>query len=519
MKKFLCTIGLIIAALGLGTSCQSAVQTCGEGEEVELSEDSVCVYDEEIVIETGFSCPADKPFIHGGDGHFVCSEGKELTPDDISRINEELGQGEGFRTPEGGSIGSDDRGWGVSENQRAADVLFVIDDSSGMCEKQEAIAAELDVFVQNLDYAKVDLHIGVTSTHKTPEGLDARVFGSREYGALRSRPYPALGSSGPCRDALTFEGILERAVSCTKAPSVHRTKLTDEEAACVEDDDSASCRAYCQQNSDKAWCDGDTGEFDFQGFQHALLPSPEDYRSFPSVLKTSDYREADGSLRRSEFLDDFRCISMVGTRGWGIEKGLGAAVRAVSPEMTTGNDAPNAGFIRPDSRFGVVFMSDENDCTHDGGISETGAGECFNDVCAFENSTQLSEEESALIPLGELKSDLMSNLRNAKNRESFSEQDIFAAGIYGIPDRYDGPRYTREECAEDSYQPVAPTCESPKFGTAYSGDRYERFLAQFPNRLPTGDETFTGQMCLPNEIDETLTRLGNALGSWETATE
>ncbi|MGM0559430.1 MAG: hypothetical protein ACQEVA_23815, partial [Myxococcota bacterium] len=101
MKRLWYAIGMIIAAVGLGTSCQSAVDTCGEGEEVELSEGSVCVYDEEIVIETGFSCPADKPFIHGGDGHVVCSEGKQLRPDDISRINEELGQDEDFRTPEG----------------------------------------------------------------------------------------------------------------------------------------------------------------------------------------------------------------------------------------------------------------------------------------------------------------------------------------------------------------------------------------------------------------------------------
>jgi hypothetical protein len=59
----------------------------------------------------------------------------------------------------------------------------------------------------------------------------------------------------------------------------------------------------------------------------------------------------------------FQSRVIVGTSGSGREKGLEAALFALSPTMTTG---VNAGFLRPTANLLVVFVSDEDDCSDDG---------------------------------------------------------------------------------------------------------------------------------------------------------
>jgi hypothetical protein len=54
---------------------------------------------------------------------------------------------------------------------------------------------------------------------------------------------------------------------------------------------------------------------------------------------------------------------IVGTNGSGREKGLEAALFALSPTMTTG---VNEGFLRPTANLLVVFVSDEDDCSDAG---------------------------------------------------------------------------------------------------------------------------------------------------------
>ena len=76
------------------------------------------------------------------------------------------------------------------------------------------------------------------------------------------------------------------------------------------------------------------------------------------VLRSSD---AGADLERR-----FRCMTQVGTKGDTFEAGLEAMERALSPAMTA-DGAPNAGFLRDDAYLGVVFLSDENDCS--GGLA------------------------------------------------------------------------------------------------------------------------------------------------------
>ena len=59
----------------------------------------------------------------------------------------------------------------------------------------------------------------------------------------------------------------------------------------------------------------------------------------------------------------FRQNVKVGTTGSGLERGLDAASRALSEEMTLGH---NAGFLREEAVLSVLFVSDEEDISHRG---------------------------------------------------------------------------------------------------------------------------------------------------------
>lgn len=62
-----------------------------------------------------------------------------------------------------------------------------------------------------------------------------------------------------------------------------------------------------------------------------------------------------------DFADQFRSRVRVGTAGSDEEQGLGAATLTLENAR---QGRPNEGFLRKDANLAVVFVSDENDCTH-----------------------------------------------------------------------------------------------------------------------------------------------------------
>jgi hypothetical protein len=131
-------------------------------------------------------------------------------------------------------------------------------------------------------------------------------------------------------------------------------------------------------------------------------------------------------------------------------------------------------------------------------IDELGprAGKCRDDICDYANSEQVDPDESPLIPTAEIADAIVSQLGDIKGRD-FSRNEVIVASIHGQPDRYDGPVLTREECAQDSHVPVSTTCSSEERGTAFSGDRYARFLDEFEagRRFPTANDPVNGKIC------------------------
>jgi hypothetical protein len=398
------------------------------------------------------------------------------------------------------------------------DLLWVIDNSGSMCQEQKSLRDNFDRFIEQLDETNLNLHIGVTTTHMED---DPRLFEPiARPGHLQSTPQPLPGYDRSCWTAVDenseniagdytpIRDLITAAVACMREPDSSLLEFTDEEIACaLEERDDCSIPGRCEAGA----CTS-----------AALLPSPDSFRELPKVLRSEDYR-TDGKLDIERLKQDFGCMALVGMRGYGFEKGLGAAVEAVSPDLTGGVEggdgadasAPNHGFIRDDARFGLVFVTDENDCTHDGSLSEK-ADRCGDDLCDFWNHPDA--QDSPLVEPATLKQQLMANLRATKGDEAFDDSEVLVASIHGNSKRYRGDIIPGEECRVDdasasipsacgafstcsdrSYEDVPPTCAT-RLGEAYSGDRYERFIREFDNFFPEPNETapeapLTGWMC------------------------
>jgi hypothetical protein len=220
----------------------------------------------------------------------------------------------------------------------------------------------------------------------------------------------------------------------------------------------------------------------------------------------------------------------VGTRGTGYEKGLDAVIRAVSPELTGGQpgspdanpEAPNHGFIRGgDTGIAVIFVSDENDCSHDGSIPEMG-GMCGAEACDYWASPQLQGPDNPLLSPAQFKTDFMAGLEATKGAK-VEESQVLMAAIVGLWGPYEGTFPT--SCSGADKPAVPEVCSDPNLGVSTSGDRYQQavrqFLNYFPNDASSGDQfNFEkkdfGWMCA-GDFSPALTAIGEFIGASQAA--
>jgi hypothetical protein len=411
------------------------------------------------------------------------------------------------------------------------DLLWVIDNSGSMCQEQKVLRDNFSRFVDALAETNLDFHIAVTTTHMKDESSQEPVAIA---GALQSTPQPVPSLDSTCHhrtdemgrpietDFQPIRDALAAAVECMAVPNRDAYDWSDDDIRCalqtvgVPDDCTISGKAC-------------GGEFGTPCKSEDLFPSTGMYRAIPNVLRSSEYTTA-GVLDVDRLRADFACMSLVGVRGYGIEKGLSAAVKAVSPEMTGGPWspggsaanvdalAPNHGFLRSNARFGLVFVTDENDCSHDGTLNESSM--CGPDICEYYNSPH-AQSDSPLVPVELLQSRLLENLAASKNRPDFGVEEVLVASIHGKSRPYTGPIHTEQACqtmrADNTFTDLGPSCRSA-LGDAYSGDRYEKFLRTFPEgntypSAPAGEE-LTGWMCTGDfspaleAIGEFVSRIG-----------
>lgn len=401
------------------------------------------------------------------------------------------------------------------------DMLWVVDNSGSMCQEQATLRDNFELFIDELNNTNLDFHIGVTTTDMNP---DYALEPVASPGRLQSTPQPVPGFDRSCHTAVdpdtgqpiagNYQPILDAidaAVKCMQSPDNSFLNPSNADIECALYATPQGCSIA------RAGCGGGT-----PCTPEDLFPDPSSYRTIPKVLKSEDYKNG-ATLDVQRLKDDFGCMALVGTRGYGIEKGLSAAVTAVAPENTghavdladADMSAPNYGLIRPNSRFAVVFVSDENDCSHDGTLREDTA--CGGDVCEFANRPG-EEDSSPLIKPEDLKDQLMANLRATKEDPGFGEADVLVASIHGNSKRYTGDVPTDAQCGAAGYTGIAPSCATA-LGIAYSGDRYERFLRAFPEgqyfpqpNPANPDQNLTGWLC-NGDFRPALTAIGEFFSS------
>lgn len=143
------------------------------------------------------------------------------------------------------------------------------------------------------------------------------------------------------------------------------------------------------------------------------------------------------SMSKSSVIQTFLRNVNVGTTGTGYEKPLDAMRAALSQELT-GSGGYNKGFLRPGATLAVIFMTDEDDCSHNGSIKEM---ELDSDVCRLPQSQFLRDPATGSIlkdsqgnnVRGQLEqltptSTYIDFLRNLKQNRS-----VVVAGIIGNP--------------------------------------------------------------------------------------
>ena len=469
------------------------------------------------------------------------------------------------------------------------DILWMIDNSGSMCRSQSIIREGIDDFIDIFEDGDLDFHIAVTTSHildcdtvDPDDGLLVNQACSYERvargGYLQATPQPLPGPDERCYHPVDnqAEPILEEldplkesieiAVSCTEDPSAYEHLINFNDP---EWERTLRCALPTNPNVEPDDCDNDDPELE------EFFPDPADYRDIDLVLRSEEYIVTDadvaerpdlsdadvGTLDTQRFRDDFACMSLVGTRGFGYEAGLAAAAMALSPEMTGGADTtvdqrdeyPNAGFLRSDADTSVIFVSDENDCSVD--IEEMDfRTACGEGNCTIEENRLRQGLDSAMYSVEELYSDFVLNVLSNKRPEladeffevaqgddaisiidDLDEDDplrleiegyttsIYPASIHGaFQDLDELPPLIEEdevplECPDQqdgasgrAWEPPT-SCLSP-IGRAWSGHRYAFFLEKFANHFPTDEDgRIGGEIC--SDFSPVMVELGAFLES------
>ncbi len=197
--------------------------------------------------------------------------------------------GGGGHTPDGGDGGTDPHQLVASVPVTAnhdLDLLFVIDDSASMADKQNNLAVNFPNFINTLNSVEgglPNIHLGVVTTDM---GTTATQSAS---------PGPGIGTIG---------------------------------------------QGGCAAN-------GKNGALQTNG-------------AMVTGTFISDIKQTDGTRLKNytgDLATTFAQMARVGATGCGFEQPLFAMRRALE------NNPSNAGFLRPNALLGVVFLTDEDDCT------------------------------------------------------------------------------------------------------------------------------------------------------------
>jgi hypothetical protein len=265
----------------------------------------------------------------------------------------------------------------VSKNREAIklDILWVIDNSSSMCQEQGSLARSFDDFVTQLkSYLSVDINLAVVTTdavggqgkfvnNPVKEFPPACGEGMVEYCTTDAQCEARFGANWVCKapgsDTYPWLTNMNGSVNTTC-----RYRCTDA---------TSCCGAFCYAEE----CADDDACFDELC---ADIPQPEcNYQckitgdassatcvGQPNTGDCPDQANLNAVLTNKE-VNNFHCIATVGadqnSPTANLESGLKSAWLALDPKGANAKQVQS--FLREDAYLVVVFVSDEDDCSID----------------------------------------------------------------------------------------------------------------------------------------------------------
>lgn len=145
-----------------------------------------------------------------------------------------------------------------------------------------------------------------------------------------------------------------------------------------------------------------------------------------------------GNMTATQVIEAFKKNIQLGIKGTSYEKALDAMRAALSPQLL-GDANGNQGFLRAGALLAIIFIGDEDDCSHNGKIAET---ELDSEVCRIPQSKTLIDKDTGnpvLDAKGQPVKGHMEFLTPVseyiKHIESLN-RDVIVAGMIGNPVAY-----------------------------------------------------------------------------------
>lgn len=273
---------------------------------------------------------------------------------------------------------------GTSERVKI-DFLWVIDNSTSMCQEQVALARSFGEFTKKLGEAfEIDARVAVTTADMqcdpaNPDITTAQGRFSQGY-ADKFPPSCYASVQQKCLADVECEAIdgnvggwdcrAAQSALCTENPNGSLN------SSCVRRcKDDAECQTKLNDTAAVCWKPS-TNQEDWGCMLPPQVAGCPASGSLPAFLDS----ETTG-------LDNFRCLATVGVnqlKCFKYEQGLAAATAALSASGPNPDQAK--GFLRDEAYLVILFFSDEDDCSIE-------AGETINeddyDTCALLNDTTM----------------------------------------------------------------------------------------------------------------------------------
>lgn len=369
------------------------------------------------------------------------------------------------------------------------DFLWVVDNSSSMCQEQVALAAAFDSFTSRLDeFLDADARVAVTTMDAacSPDmpglvsGGGAFVHTAATAFSCTQNEYATCLSPDDCEAALG-----EGDWSC------HLPLGTTSEVCTVAPNDEvlSYCNLHCESDDECTSRYGESYRCHSSGLTKTCRPIP------PTEGCPSDLPPWLGA----DELDLFRCQASVGVHTapcFRQEEGLKAATLAL--DKAGPNAAQAQDFLRDEAWLVVIFISDEDDCSLAPGAQVASE---IRDRCQLLDT---ADEGGPLEPV----STYVNQLKGLKSDPT----RIITAAIVGDALESEGEvTLIREAFMEAIRSPKdchhnAPICASAN-GKASWGSRYQALTEGF------GLHGLSQNLCADSDLTHALRRIAGLISS------